>query len=348
AIIAAEEFEIQENIQKQLENAIIKVKKSPEMMTTNVKEFPEILEYQKYLQQLKDFDNNLLKYKDFNMTNLVFDIIFSLANSKTEIFSFIEKFYNTDLENETNSFDEIDKYLKSLPEWSNYCTEITNQFEDLNNLVNNILDSVFIFEMQEKLLTKMDNIRKELCNQSEKIDKYKSKKIKKINIFTDYEKKINQENEAIYLNFIRIIELKLVYDSITELKTLLKRLKLLDSQKILATNNIISTKKQSSEYQLGEKKATKEEISIPLTKIANEKRNSLNQDYTTGKVENNNSNLVQKTNTLSSDSKLSEPKGKTVIADTQKNKKRKNKKGTHENNIVMTEATTSGQGSSSH
>ncbi|CAG8614694.1 4574_t:CDS:1, partial [Scutellospora calospora] len=93
---------------------------------------------------------------------------------------------------------------------------------------------------------------------------------------------------------------------------------------------------------------TKEEISIPPTKIANEKRNSSNQDYTTGKIEDNNSNLVQKTNTLPPDSKLSEPEGETITTDTQKNKKRKNKKGTHENNIVMTEATTSGQGSSSH
>ncbi|CAG8530097.1 11182_t:CDS:2, partial [Scutellospora calospora] len=94
--------------------------------------------------------------------------------------------------------------------------------------------------------------------------------------------------------------------------------------------------------------AAKEEISTLLTKIANEKRNFSNQDYTTGKIENNNSNLVQKTNTSSSDSKLSELVGETVTADTQKNKKRKNKKGTHENDIVMTEATTSEQGSSSH
>ncbi|CAG8527321.1 11286_t:CDS:1, partial [Scutellospora calospora] len=93
---------------------------------------------------------------------------------------------------------------------------------------------------------------------------------------------------------------------------------------------------------------TKEEISILPTKTANEKRNSPNQDYTTKKIEDNNSNLVQKTNTLSSDSKLSDLEGETVIADTQKNKKRKNKKGIHENDIVMTEATTPRQGSSSH
>ncbi|CAG8711872.1 11119_t:CDS:2, partial [Scutellospora calospora] len=70
--------------------------------------------------------------------------------------------------------------------------------------------------------------------------------------------------------------------------------------------------------------ATKEKISIPPTKMANEKRNFPNQDYTTEKIEDN-----KKSNT-------------------QKNKKRKNKKGTHENDIVMTEATTSGQGFSSH
>ncbi|CAG8640263.1 364_t:CDS:1, partial [Scutellospora calospora] len=91
-----------------------------------------------------------------------------------------------------------------------------------------------------------------------------------------------------------------------------------------------------------------EKISIPPTKMANEKRNFPNQDYTTGKIEDNKSNLVQKTNTSSPDSKLFEPESETITTDTQKNKKKKNKKGTHENDIVMTEATTSGQGSSSH
>ncbi|CAG8574464.1 11321_t:CDS:2, partial [Scutellospora calospora] len=97
-----------------------------------------------------------------------------------------------------------------------------------------------------------------------------------------------------------------------------------------------------------ETNTTKEEISIPPTKIANEKGNSSNQDYITEKIKDNNSNLVQKTNTSSSNSKLSDPEGETVTADIQKNKKRKSKKGTHENDIVITEATTPGQGSSSH
>ncbi|CAG8535904.1 3607_t:CDS:1, partial [Scutellospora calospora] len=93
---------------------------------------------------------------------------------------------------------------------------------------------------------------------------------------------------------------------------------------------------------------SKEKISIPPTKMANEKRNSSNQNYTTEKIEDNNSNLVQKANTSSPDLKLSKPESETAIADTQKNKKKKNKKGTHENNIVITEATTSGQDSSSY
>ncbi|CAG8482038.1 4267_t:CDS:1, partial [Scutellospora calospora] len=64
--------------------------------------------------------------------------------------------------------------------------------------------------------------------------------------------------------------------------------------------------------------------------MANEKRN---QDYITEKIENNNSNLVQKINISSSNSKLSELESETATADIQKNKKRKNKKGIHENDI---------------
>ncbi|CAG8625304.1 7981_t:CDS:1, partial [Scutellospora calospora] len=60
---------------------------------------------------------------------------------------------------------------------------------------------------------------------------------------------------------------------------------------------------------------SKEENSTLLTKIASEKRNSSNQNYTTEKIEDNNSNLVQKINILSPDSKPSKPKCETATAD---------------------------------
>ncbi|CAG8611676.1 2326_t:CDS:1, partial [Scutellospora calospora] len=118
-----------------------------------------------------------------------------------------------------------------------------------------------------------------------------------------------------------------------------------ETQPESSSNNLYVQAQTGQKLQLS---ATKEEIPILPTKMANEKRNSLNQYYTTGKIENNNSNLLQKTNTSSSDSKLSEPEGETVTADIQKNKKRKNKKGIHKNDIVITEATIFGQGFSSH
>lgn len=158
-IVFTFEFGIPENLKKPLKNAINSVKESPEIlekMIINVKKLPEVLEHQKaerYLQelvqQLKDFDEKVLAIKDFNMIDLIFDILFSLANFKTENFAFIEKVNNLDLKITPNEFDlligEIDKHLKSLPEWNNYCIKIINQFEDFNNLVNNIEESLFFF-----------------------------------------------------------------------------------------------------------------------------------------------------------------------------------------------------------
>ncbi|CAG8526565.1 2375_t:CDS:2, partial [Scutellospora calospora] len=59
--------------------------------------------------------------------------------------------------------------------------------------------------------------------------------------------------------------------------------------------------------------ASKKEISTPPTKMASEKRNSSNQNHITKKIEDNNSNLVQKINTLSLDSKPFKPENKALL-----------------------------------
>ncbi|CAG8454641.1 9900_t:CDS:2 [Gigaspora rosea] len=227
-IIMVRKFEIPENLKKILEKAI-----------NDVKESPETLKKAKLDQQLKDLEK-VSNIEDFNMSNLAFNILSSLANLKTKIVLFVEKANYLNLEsiflNEIDSItSKIDKYLKFLPEWNDYCIKIINQFEDLNNFVKNIEDSFFYFEIQENLLAKRDKIIEELFNKSKKIDEYKTKKKysfrQKI-----YEEKIKQDEDAVYLNFLFTIGLKLVYDLIDELKCIAKKLKLLNStsiQKIL-------------------------------------------------------------------------------------------------------------------
>ncbi|CAG8512288.1 1764_t:CDS:2 [Gigaspora rosea] len=253
-IDAAFRYKVPENLKKPLENAINSVKESPEIlekMIINAKKLPEIssrdsqritnkekpyqtidLLGQELDQQLKDFDKKVLTIKEFNMIDLAFDILFSLASFKTENFTFIEKVNNLDFKINPNEFDllivEINKHLKSLPEWNNYCIKIINQFEDLINLVNNVEESFFILEIQEKLLANMKELREKLRNKSKNLDEIESKRKKSF--------RPKQEDGAIYSEFIFIIGLKSVYDLIAELEYTTKKLKLLDSisiQKIL-------------------------------------------------------------------------------------------------------------------
>ncbi|KAF0520800.1 hypothetical protein F8M41_016084 [Gigaspora margarita] len=209
-IVFTFEFGIPENLKKPLKNAINSVKESPEIlekMIINVKKLPEVLEHQKaerYLQelvqQLKDFDEKVLAIKDFNMIDLIFDILFSLANFKTENFAFIEKVNNLDLKITPNEFDlligEIDKHLKSLPEWNNY--------------------------------SKMKELREKLRHRSQNLGEFESKR-KKSYRPKRYEEKIKEEDSAVYSDFLFIIGLKSVYDLIAELEYTTKKLKLLDS-----------------------------------------------------------------------------------------------------------------------
>ncbi|CAG8478487.1 27990_t:CDS:2, partial [Gigaspora margarita] len=138
-IIATDEQNIPENLQTSLEKAINKVKESKILkeVINDLKELSEISDNQEVKKYFQEINNlNIL------MKNLDLESTFS-----NEIYWLI---------------DEIDKQLKSLPKWNDCCAEITNQFEDLNNFANNIKDSLFFFEIQEILLTKLDEVREKL------------------------------------------------------------------------------------------------------------------------------------------------------------------------------------------
>ncbi|CAG8806987.1 16282_t:CDS:2, partial [Cetraspora pellucida] len=203
-IASNEKYEIPENLKKTFKRAINDVKESPEILRKVINDVKELSEHQvkKYFQefdqQLKDFDNKVLKIKDFDMIDLAFNILFNLANLKTKIFSFIEKMDNFNLEvifsNEFVSLiNEIDKHLKPLSEWKNICIKIINQFKVLNNFIENIKDNLFYFEIQEKLLIKMDEMKNKLLDKSKNIDEYELKK----RVVLDFLNNLNYELEQV-------------------------------------------------------------------------------------------------------------------------------------------------------
>ncbi|CAG8467784.1 5885_t:CDS:1, partial [Scutellospora calospora] len=92
----------------------------------------------------------------------------------------------------------------------------------------------------------------------------------------------------------------------------------------------------------------KEKDSTPLTEIVIEEENFSKQNHSAEKAKDNSSDLNQKTNTLPSNSESLEPESEPVTTDTQKNRKRKNKKEIQENNTIITEAATTRLGFSSY
>ncbi|CAG8709953.1 16741_t:CDS:2, partial [Gigaspora rosea] len=186
-----------------LEKAISDVKKLQDLSLHQIKKYFQD-------QQFKDFDKKVPKVED--MINLLFNILSSLADLKTKIFLLVEKVNNLYLESTFSNeidllVDEIDKLLKPLSEWNNCCTNITNQFEEFNKFVENIEDSLFFFKIQEKLLIELDKTRKHICNNADKIEKYKAM-MYEIFSFKSPDKKINEEKEKAYSDFRFIIGLK--------------------------------------------------------------------------------------------------------------------------------------------
>ncbi|CAG8780462.1 20738_t:CDS:2, partial [Cetraspora pellucida] len=242
------DYEIPENLQIHLEKAIEDVKKSPSKL--------EHEELEKYLQEinkkLKDFNENALKI-DFNyIIDLKFEILSDLANLKAALNGKLNyiNLKSTFSDKINLSVGEIDKINDFLSKWINRTKtipfeEIYEGLSKFNNFVNNMEDSLFFFEIQEKLLAKITEIKETLPYKSEEIDKpykpYKSTKQKKdkwgIFSTTKNTKEIppNEVQNEVYSDFLLIIGLKLAYDLTTELEYTTSRLKLLDPtiQKII-------------------------------------------------------------------------------------------------------------------
>ncbi|KAF0525239.1 hypothetical protein F8M41_014677 [Gigaspora margarita] len=248
-IIATDEYKIPKVFQNQLENAIDEMKKLLEKLEHQedkvyfqkyLQKIPEILEhqedkvyFQKYCEKINnqlnhfnDFEKKALKISDFNyMINSTFEILSGLTLLKTKIFLSIEGLNNIDLDNTQQ--DEInlslDKTTEDLSKWIYYCSEIAEQFrnfdKDYTNLMN-IEDRLFFFEIQEDILTKIDNIKTNLLHNSKEIDKPKVRRL-----FSSSSTEMKKEAHS---NFLLIIGLKLLYDLTIELEYTASRLKLLD------------------------------------------------------------------------------------------------------------------------
>ncbi|CAG8760552.1 8375_t:CDS:2, partial [Racocetra persica] len=241
-IATVEEYEIPKNFQNQFENAIGDVKKLLEKLEHQedreyfqecLRKIRDALEHQEdkeyFLNYFKKINNQLDHFKDFDekaleisdyfnyMINSTFEILSGSANLQMKIFSSIERLNNIDLESSQDeinlSFDETDEYLFK---WINYCTEITDQFEkffeDHSNLIKNIEDSLFFFEIQEEILTKIHDIKTNLLHNSEEIDKPKIRRVR--TLFSSSE----EIKKEAYSNFLLIIGLKLVYDLTAKLE----------------------------------------------------------------------------------------------------------------------------------
>ncbi|CAG8802472.1 39328_t:CDS:2, partial [Gigaspora margarita] len=211
AVIEFEKLKTSKPLQEQLKKAIDHVNKSPEKF-----ELKGVEKYrQKIDKQLKCFKDiiEVLKFDDFDdMINLACEILLNLSNLK------LENLKSTCSYEMNSLINEIDKYL---PKWTDSCTEITTKFnkiyEELHNFItdNNIKDNLLFFEIQEELLTKLDEIKTKLYKASDKLDKIIS--------FS----KSHVEEET-YSNFLLVIELKSIYDLTMELECARIRFKLLD------------------------------------------------------------------------------------------------------------------------
>ncbi|CAG8802860.1 38646_t:CDS:2, partial [Gigaspora margarita] len=209
------EIEISQNLQKQLKKAIDHVNKSPEKLELKVEKYRQKIDNQ--LKRFEDFVE-VLKFDYFDdMINLTSEVLLNLSNLK------LENLKSTCLYEMNSLISEIDKYLPKWTEWSDSCTEITNKFnkfyKDLSNFItdNNIKDNLLFFEIQEELLTEVDDIKTKLLEASDKLDEKKIISFSKSHI-----------KKEIYSNFLLIIGLKSIYDLTTELECARTRFKLLD------------------------------------------------------------------------------------------------------------------------
>ncbi|CAG8634106.1 hypothetical protein C2G38_2054027 [Gigaspora rosea] len=164
----------------------------------------------KQLNYFKEFDKKALNIGDFiHMIDSAFSLIKELKNMNLN---------SADTSsNEANLVDKIDQYLHNwIKEYAKIAQKFTQFYEGLSIFnKNNKNDAFVLFNIQEELLTEVDDIRKHLTKKSKELGNilYLNKE--------DIKKKIEKDLH-------RIIQLKSVYDLTTELENIRSRLELFD------------------------------------------------------------------------------------------------------------------------
>ncbi|CAG8728424.1 16378_t:CDS:2, partial [Cetraspora pellucida] len=183
----------------------------------------ETLNYEEYRKKI---DMQLHKFKEFDKKALKINDFIDMIGSGT---SLIEELMNMNLKNtdaSLNEIDLVDKIDQNLVKWIKDYTNIARKFkqfyEDLNDFTKN--DDLVLFNIQEKLLAEVNDVREHLTKKSNQLDKpwnFNKKDIKK---------KIDKD-------FLHVIQLKQMYDLTTELECIRSRLKFFDPTFIQRTSD---------------------------------------------------------------------------------------------------------------
>ncbi|CAG8795342.1 20222_t:CDS:2, partial [Cetraspora pellucida] len=201
-IIVAEKFELPKNLQDQLRKAISVVNnKTPETF----EEYRKKIDVQ--LNKSKEFDKKALKINDFiHMICSATSLIKELMNMNIK---------STGISpNKIDLVDRIDQnLLKWIEDYINIARKFKQFYEDLDDFNKN--DDLVLFNIKEKLLTEVNDVRKHLTKKSNQLDKlwHLNKE--------DIKKKIDKD-------FLHVIQLKSTYDLTTELECIRDRFKFFD------------------------------------------------------------------------------------------------------------------------
>ncbi|CAG8667678.1 11804_t:CDS:2, partial [Cetraspora pellucida] len=183
----------------------------------------ETLNYEEYR---KIIDIQLHKFKEFDKKALKIDDFIHMIGSGT---SLIKELMNMNLKStgaSLNEIDLVDKIDQNLLKWIEDYTNIARKFkqfcEDLTDFNKN--DDLVLFNIQENLLTEVNDVREHLTKKSNQLDKpwYFNKE--------DIKKKIDKD-------FLHVIQLKQTYDLTTELECIRSRLKFFDQTFIQRTSD---------------------------------------------------------------------------------------------------------------
>ncbi|CAG8610316.1 29721_t:CDS:2 [Gigaspora margarita] len=169
----------------------------------------EILNHEEYHKKIVEQLNN---FKEFDKKALKIDDFIYLINLIKELMNMNLKSTGASL-NEINLVDKNDQLFKLIEDYAKVARKFKLFHEGLNIFNKN--NDLVLFNIQEELLTEVDDIRKHLIKKSKELGNilYLNKE--------DIKKKIDKDLH-------RIIRLKSVYDLTTELECIRSRLKLFD------------------------------------------------------------------------------------------------------------------------